>query len=207
MSTEPSRTAQLRQRLENLHTGDESAANALIDDAYDSLRRIASEMLHSFPCVGRWEETDDVWQAAALKLHQSLAKTRPESVSHFLHLAGWHIRRTLIEFARKHNGPLGLNANHDTDGPSDSSTGDGEKRPAVADGTNDPVNLAEWAEFHEQIERLPDDAREVFDLIWYGGLSQADAAEVLEVDPRTVRRRWRQARLVLSALRSGQPLG
>ncbi|MFV2068565.1 MAG: RNA polymerase sigma factor, partial [Pirellulales bacterium] len=66
--------------------------------------------------------------------------------------------------------------------------------------------LAEWAEFHAQIEQLPDDAREVFDLVWYGGLSQADAAEVLEVDPRTVRRRWRQARLSLSALRSGKPL-
>ena len=52
-----------------------------------------------------------------------------------------------------------------------------EKPPAIADDTNDPVNLAEWAEFHEQIERLPERAREVFDLVWYDGLSHADAAD------------------------------
>jgi DNA-directed RNA polymerase specialized sigma24 family protein len=36
-----------------------------------------------------------------------------------------------------------------------------------------------------------------FDLLWYQGLSQDEAAQALGVDVRTVKRRWREARLTL----------
>ena len=65
-------------------------------------------------------------------------------------------------------------------------------------GTGDPVSV-----FHEAIDKLPEREREVTELIWYHGMSQQDAAEALEVDERTVRRRWRSARLALSQLLVG----
>jgi RNA polymerase sigma factor (sigma-70 family) len=48
------------------------------------------------------------------------------------------------------------------------------------------------------VEHLPEDEREVVGLIFYHGWTQAEAAELLGVDARTVRRRWRSACLRLS---------
>jgi DNA-directed RNA polymerase specialized sigma24 family protein len=39
--------------------------------------------------------------------------------------------------------------------------------------------------------------REAFDLLFYQGLTQAEAATVLEVSERTIKRRWQAARLRL----------
>jgi DNA-directed RNA polymerase specialized sigma24 family protein len=39
----------------------------------------------------------------------------------------------------------------------------------------------------------------VVELRFYGGLSVEEAAEVLDVDPRTVKRDWRKARAILYA--------
>ena len=52
-------------------------------------------------------------------------------------------------------------------------------------------------EFHQAVDRLPEDERAVFDLIWYQGQSQQEAAELLDVNVRTIKRRWREARVHL----------
>ena len=44
----------------------------------------------------------------------------------------------------------------------------------------------------------------MFDLLYYQGLSQADAAIVLGVCEFTVKRHWRDARLALHELLGGQ---
>jgi DNA-directed RNA polymerase specialized sigma24 family protein len=43
----------------------------------------------------------------------------------------------------------------------------------------------------------PAGVREVVDLLWYEGLSQTEAAEVLGVAAITLKRRWAEARLRL----------
>jgi RNA polymerase sigma factor (sigma-70 family) len=91
---------------------------------------------------------------------------------------------------------LGLATNHDTNS--------GEL--PTPDPTNDPLNLADWTEFHEQVDRLPPGAREVFDLLWYGGLAPAEVAVELGVSVRTVKRHWREARLLLSDRLGGYAL-
>jgi RNA polymerase sigma factor (sigma-70 family) len=45
--------------------------------------------------------------------------------------------------------------------------------------------------FHAAVEQLPDAEREVVELTFYHGLTQPEIAELLGVDERTVRRRWR----------------
>ena len=65
------------------------------------------------------------------------------------------------------------------------------------DCSSEPQTIGQWSNFHEHIECLPIQEREVFNLLWYQGLEQAEAANVLGVDVRTIRRRWRSARMMI----------
>jgi len=116
----------------------------------------------------------------------------------FYALAARQIRRELLDLARQHYGPEGIGANHDTD-----SGIAAEKKTAPAD---EPHDLDGWTRFHEQVEKLSDEQREVFDLLWYEGLTQPEAATVLNVSLKTVKRRWQDARLFLfEAMRGESP--
>ena len=59
-----------------------------------------------------------------------------------------------------------------------------------ADTTHDPGRLAVLTEFHEQIEKLPDDQRRVFEMHYYGGFSQAETAQMLGLHKKQVSRLW-----------------
>ena len=86
----------------------------------------------------------------------------------------------------RHLGPKGQGANHES--------GTDNEGNVEADS---PETLASWAEFHEQVEQLPDDEREVFQLLWYSGTTQREAAELLDISERTVLRRYYRAKLSL----------
>ncbi len=61
------------------------------------------------------------------------------------------------------------------------------------------------AHFHRAIEELPEEPRQIFDLFCFHGLKQEEAAEFLKVAVRTVKRRWRAARLALHERLGGLP--
>jgi RNA polymerase sigma factor (sigma-70 family) len=188
-----------RELLERLRDGDGSARDRLIVLAQGRFVALARAMLRRHPHVGRWEQTDDLLQAALLRLHRSLAEVRPEGVPHFDNLAAAQIRRELIDLARRHHGPEGLGANHHTDG-----TDPGGRLAQVADGPGRPESLEEWAAFHEAVERLPDEEGRVMDLLWYRGLTHAQAAEALGVSTKTIQRRWASARLMIRDALGGE---
>ena len=121
-------------------------------------------------------------------------------------MAALQIRRELIDQVRRHFGPEGIGANHASNAPGDSSGSTPSEPYDAPQSTYDPVKLAGWAEFHEQVDLLPDDERSAFDLIWYQGLTQADAAEILGISERTLKRRWLAARLSLGHALEGIPL-
>lgn len=183
MSDSPTGTVQLQALLDR---GDDQAYAELLALAASRLQKLARKMLWDFPRLRRWEQTDDVFQTAALRLHRSLSEVRPESVKEFLGLAATQIRRTLIDLARHHYGPEGQGANHETGTHLETSG-----------KTDTPETLAAWAEFHEQVEQLPEPEREVFQLLWYSGITQHEAAELLGISDRTVLRRYYRARLQL----------
>src|SRR5262249_2478754 len=131
------------------------------------------------------------------RLCRALGAVTPATARDFFRLAAAQVRRELIDLARRYSGPHGLGANY-------ASQAGGDGRPdhpaaEAADQTHDPVRLSEWTGFHLQVEALPDDQREAFDLLFYQGLSQAEAALVLSVSERTVKRHWQAARLALHA--------
>jgi len=201
---DPSFTAQLQNWLDLLRAGDTQARDRLIEHTCERLRRLTRKMLGGFPRVHRWEETDDVFTEAVSKLHRSLESVCPASPRQFYGLAATQIRRVLIDMARHYQGPQGLASNQETGslGGAAKEGGDG----GSGDRREEPGSLLEWTEFHGLVESLPEEEREVFNLLWYEGLPQAEAARVLGLSPRTLTRRWQDARLRIFRARRGEHL-
>lgn len=182
----------------------ERAYDELIRLASQRLMRLTRKMLKSYPHLQRWEQTDDVFQSAAMKLHRSLNELKPPNVAAFWGLATTQIRRTLIDLARHHFGPQGAAAHHHSVRGQALPSERREAGPAAAAKECRPETLQEWTEFHELVERLPPEEADVFHLIWYAGLQQQDIAEALKVSLPTVQRRWYAAQLRLYEWMQGQ---
>jgi RNA polymerase sigma factor (sigma-70 family) len=163
----------------------------IIAHACDRLRQLTHRMLKHYPRVKRWLETDDVLQNAMMRLHRSLLQVQPETPRQFYGLAATQIRRELIDLARKQYGPQGIGANQLTDF--------GERVKNKSDDS-EPESLDSWSQFHLAVENLPEDQQEVVNLLWYEGISQPDAASLLNISLATLKRRWQAARLTLGTL-------
>lgn len=185
-------TEQLRHWLARMQAGDDQAREELLRHAGGRLERLTRKMLRRFPGVQRWAQTDDVLQNALLRLLRALREVQPDSTRAFFSLAGVQIRRELLDLARHYFGPRGAGAHH-----ASNADASGHKPIEPADPTNDPSDLADWCELHEQVEKLPDEEREIVDLLFYQGLTQSAAASLLDINVRTVQRRWHAALLKL----------
>jgi RNA polymerase sigma-70 factor (ECF subfamily) len=195
----------IQRRLDHLMAGEDAARAALLECAGARLSRLAHRMLHSdFRRVRRWEETDDVTQNALLRLDRALRVAVPPTPRDFFRLAARIIRNELIGLARRYYGPYGLGRHHATPAARDDEAANLEREKEPSDLTHEPGRLLAWTELHRQAGALPEPAREVFDLLYYGGLTQPEAAEVLGVCARTVKRRWAFARRTLFDALDGQ---
>jgi RNA polymerase sigma-70 factor (ECF subfamily) len=177
-----------QQLLSRAAAGDEAAVDALLRRSGDRLTQLTRRMLGDFRRVRRWADTDDVLQNALLRLVSALRAVKPATPRDFLALAALQIRRELLDLARHFYGPEGIGANHESVG--------GTACPELKDGADvrhEPSSLAQWRELHQQIDALADDEREVVGLLFYQGLSQGEAAELMNVSVRTVQRRWHAA--------------
>jgi RNA polymerase sigma factor (sigma-70 family) len=196
-------SADIQACLDRLRRGDDSAQSALLECACERLTRLARKMLRGYPQVQRSEETDDVLQNALMRLQRALETTSPVSVRSFVNLAAVQIRRELIDLARHYDGPNGMGAHHESQVLTNGWRESPEEQIAAAD-TNDPERFEAWTRFHRTVESLNDEDREVFDLLWYQGLTQGEASEVLGLSEKTVNRRWVAARMRLGMALGGQ---
>jgi RNA polymerase sigma-70 factor (ECF subfamily) len=199
-------TTFIQQCLIRLRQGEPGAGDELIRAAGDRLIELTRAMLRDYHRLRRWEETDDVLQNALVRLHRALQSVVPESPRDFYRLATLQIRRELIDLSRHYFGPAGR-VRYDGNDPLVDAARSGAGGPGeFTDTTLDPGKLAVWTDFHRQVQELPDEEREVFDLVWYQNLKQTEAAELLGVPPRTVMRRWQRACLKLhEAMRGIMP--
>jgi RNA polymerase sigma-70 factor (ECF subfamily) len=193
-------STQIQDLINRLRT-DEAARVDLLNHVAQRLARLTRKMLRDYPGVHRWEQTDDVLQNATLRLYRALNEVSPPTARDFFRLAAAMIRRELIDLARRHSGPMGLGANLASLAGGD-ETGGGFS--PTGESSLDPSRISEWTEFHHQVERLPDEERAVVDLLFYQGLSQSEAASVLGVSDRTIKRRWQSARLALHEALGGR---
>ena len=69
--------------------------------------------------------------------------------------------------------------------------------PGRQDSDVDAFSTDDMRRFHIAVDDLPDELREVFEKTFYLGLTQQEIASNLGTSTKTIKRRWRNARIVL----------
>ena len=115
----------------------------------------------------------------------ALRTTRPPTVRRFFALANQHVRWQLNDLARRLDQQPAAAAL--------AETGVAAPPASTASGLSPDGRRMLGA-----IEGLPEDEREVFDLVGIQGLTHGEAATVVGVSEKTVQRRLNRARLLLA---------
>ena len=118
------------------------------------------------------------------RLLKAMRAARPQTVREFFGLANQHMRWELNDLARR----------------LDSQPAVGELYEGIALSTPSSVsNLSpNGLRMLEAVDDLPEEEREVFDLVRIQGMTQVEAGEVLGVSNKTIQRRLNRALLMLS---------
>jgi RNA polymerase sigma factor (sigma-70 family) len=182
-------TIHMQDCVERWQIGDRAAADELIRAVAPRLEHLTRKMLRGFPVVREWNDSADVLQSSLIRFLNTLQKLRPVSTRHFFNLAGVHIRRELLDLARHFSGERLRRLPQA--GSAEESDGGGLFDPVDANSQDRDFDL--WCRFHEAADQLPTEEREVLGLVFYHGWKQSQIAELLQVDERTVRRRWHSA--------------
>lgn len=181
-----------------------AARDAIVSGAIDHMRAMAQRMARGFPQVRRWDETDDVVQGASLRLARALDAVTPTDTRHLLNLVAVQVRRELIDLARRYSGAESFAQHHETNvariDERDVCRSDAAEDPFASDAES----TDSWARFHEVAGALDKDDQELFNLVWYLGLSQEQAAKTLGCSVRTIARRWDIVKKHLLAQLKGQ---
>jgi RNA polymerase sigma-70 factor (ECF subfamily) len=190
MDEEPT-TAVIQRCLDALQEG--TAAEPLVRDllerAVDRLRLLCATLLRrSYPRLTQPPlnlETDELLGGVVAGLLTALQKVRPQTVRQFFALANQHMRWQLNDLARllDERPRAGALAESGVAGPP---------------GSSDSCLSQDARRMLRAIEGLPEDEREVFELVRIQGLPYAEAADVVGVSVKTVQRRLNRARLMLA---------
>jgi RNA polymerase sigma factor (TIGR02999 family) len=179
--------AELTSLLAAARQGDDNAARQAFSLLYADLRRLARARLRQHQTFTLLDTTSLVHESY-LKLVGAQALP-VEDRHHFFAYASRVMRSVIVDFARARQAERrGGDAEHVV-----LDTAMGER---LAAPENDVLRV------HEALDVLAQaDARlaQVVEMRYFGGLGEAEIAEVLGVSERTVRRDWERARLLLQA--------
>src|SRR5262245_3165952 len=178
---EENTTVIVQQYLDALggETPAEPIIRSLLDRAVGRLQLLCASLLHrKFPRLTRPPlnlQTDELLGAVVERLLKALQAVRPTTVRQFFALAGQHLRWELNDIARRlARQPTGV------------VLGDGVvPAPAGSDSELSPRARL----ILDAIGNLPEEEREVFDLVHIQGLTEEESAGVIGVSTRTVMRR------------------
>jgi RNA polymerase sigma-70 factor (ECF subfamily) len=174
-------TAVVQRYLDELG-GDSPAepiVRALLDRSVRRLHLLCATLLHrSYPRLTRPPLNllaDELLGAIAERLLKALREARPRTVRQLFALANQHMRWELNDLARRLD-----------EQPAEAELCEGlVPAPASSASGLSPDGLR----MLRAIEELPEEEREVFDLVRIQGMTQTEAAEVLGVSTATVKRR------------------
>lgn len=166
----------------------EPVVREMLGRAAERLHLLCHSLLHrSYPRLIRPPvnlQATDLLSAVIERMLKALREVRPATVRQFFHIASQHMRWELNDVARR----LDQGAR-----PVDIS-GQLLPQPDISDSTIGPTATR----ILEAIEKLPEEVREVFDLIRIQGMTQPEAAELLQVSVRTVQRRLNSSIVLLT---------
>ncbi len=170
--------------LLRLSDGDRDAVNDLLPLVYEELRRLAGSYL-------RQERSDHTLQPTALVNEAYLKMVDINQISwqnkaHFVAVAANQMRRILVDHARRRNafkrgGEFHiLTLNDEIDKASDETT-----------------ELIELDDALTELARMDALKAQIVEMRYFGGYSEVEVAQTLELTERTVRRDWEKARMLL----------
>src|SRR6516162_3530801 len=170
-------------------TAAEPTIRELLERAVGRLRlRCATFLYKHYPRLTRPPlnlETDELLGGVVAGLLRALETTRPATVRQFFALANQHMRWQLNDLARRLDEQPAAAALPEA----------GVAAPASSTGSG---LSPDGRRILGAIESLPEDEREVFDLVGIQGLTHPEAAAVVGVSEKTVQRRLNRARLLLA---------
>jgi RNA polymerase sigma factor (TIGR02999 family) len=186
MDSEPQNATDVTLLLSEWRGGDDQAGRQLISAVYRELRSLASVYL-------RKERNASTLQPTALVNELCVGMLSRPAVScenrlHFLHLAAQQMRRLIVDHARRRNG---LKRGG---GQAHVSLDEARDHTIVLDGRIAEINAA-----LTRLEQLDPRPAAVVEMRFFGGLTEQEIADVLEVSLATVKRDWDFARSWLLA--------
>ena len=181
--------------LDRWRAGDRAAAEELIHRAGDRLQRLAHRMYRGFPNVRSLAEPVDVIQDSWLRLLRTLRSLRPENTRDVFTLAAVHVRRELLDLARRATSKRLQLLSLPAGGDGGSSSG----YPVPEPEHRAPDDFDLWVRFHEAVEELDPVKRELVSLIFYHGWTKVQVADWFGKDVRTISRWWIDACIELRA--------
>jgi RNA polymerase sigma-70 factor (ECF subfamily) len=168
--------------LTQVRDGNQEAANQLIPMIYRELRQMAGAFM-------RGERPGHTLQATALvnEAYMRMVGGRPvewQNRAHFFAIAAHTMREVLLDYARR--------VRAGKRGGSDAQRVELDEQFAIA-----PDKLDDVIAIDEALERLafidPRQSR-IVELRFFAGLNVEEAAEVMGVSPKTIKREWRSAK-------------
>src|SRR5215475_8750398 len=189
MSAEPT-TAAVQRYLDAL-AGDQPAepiVRALLDRSVRRLHLLCTNLLYRkyrrlmLPPLNL--QPEEMLDAVVQRLLQAMRSVRPQTVRQFFALVNQHMRWELNDVARRlDEQPTAVEVREDM---------------VPAPASSDSVLTPDGRRILKAIDDLPEDEREVFELIHVQGMTQGEAAEVLGVAVRTVQRRLNRSLVLLA---------
>jgi RNA polymerase sigma factor (sigma-70 family) len=175
----------------------EPIVRELLGRAVDRLHLLCGTLLfRSYPRLTQPPlnlQIDEMLDAVVERLLKAMRQVRPPTVRQFFALANQHMRWELNDLARR------LDEESRAVELRESSV------PAPAESSASQLSL-NIRRIMESIEGLPEEEREVFNLVRIQGMTQAEAAAVLDVSIKTIQRRLNRGLMLLSdQLRDLQP--
>lgn len=172
------------------NAGDKNASERLMPFVYDELRRLARQYLQR-------ERSDHTLQATGLVHEAYLRLVDQSSVTwqnraHFFGVAAKVMRRILVDHARSHRAE---------------KRGGGREKlefdEALLPSGGRSLDLIALDEALRELEQLDARQSQIVELRFFGGLTNEEISEVLDISPRTIKREWRLAKAWLRREISG----
>jgi RNA polymerase sigma factor (TIGR02999 family) len=161
--------------------GDSEAPARLMPLVYEELRQLARQYLQS-------ERPDHTLQATGL-VHEAYLRLVDQSTTtwqnraHFFGVAAQVMRRILVDYARSHRAEK-------RGGGWDKLVFD----EALAPSAERSIDLIALDDALKDLLALDPRQSQIVELRFFGGLTNEEVGEVLDVSPRTVKREWRMAK-------------
>jgi len=189
MADDPT-TAAVQHYL-NALAGDQPAEpiiRALLDRSVRRLQLLCGNLLYrkyrrlTLPPLNL--QTDEMVSAVVERLLKAMRSVHPQTVRQFFALVNQHMRWELNDLARRLD--------------EQSTAVELHEGMVPAPASSESMLTPDGHRMLEAIDKLPEEEREVFDLVRIQGLTQAEVSDVLGVSAKTVQRRLNRSLMLLA---------